>query len=107
PEYDRIERRLSPTIEGLAAAQPVDVWHKPATGPVSDLIWAPEIHHIDGAWYVSFAAAPSREIKDHLFQHRIYILMGRGANPLDGPSELAGRMDTKRDTFCLDATCFR
>lgn len=107
PEYDRIELRRAPTIAGLATAQPVDVWRKPATGPVSDLIWAPEIHFIDGAWYVYFAAAPSREIKDHLFQHRIYILTTSAANPLAGPWELAGRMDTQRDTFCLDATCFR
>ena len=107
PEYDRIELRRAPTIAGLATAQPVDVWRKPANGPVSDLIWAPEIHFIDGAWYVYFAAAPSREIKDHLFQHRIYILTTSAANPLEGPWELAGRMDTQRDTFCLDATCFR
>ena len=107
PEYDRIELRRSPTIEGLATAQPVDVWRKPATGPVSELIWAPEIHFIDGAWYVYFAAAPSREIKDHLFQHRIYILASRATDPVAGSWELAGRMDTKRDTFCLDATCFR
>lgn len=107
PEYDRIELRRSATIAGLAAAKPVDVWHKPDTGPMSELIWAPEIHHIDGAWYVYFAAAPSREIKDGLFQHRIYILGTHAANPLEGPWEVKGHMDTGRDTFCLDATCFR
>jgi GH43 family beta-xylosidase len=107
PEYDRIELRRSMTIAGLAAAQPVDVWHKPDTGPMSDLVWAPEIHYIDGAWYVYFAAAPSREIKDGLFQHRIYILSTNASNPLAGPWETRGRMDTGRDTFCLDATCFR
>jgi GH43 family beta-xylosidase len=107
PEYDRVELRRSATIAGLAAAKPVDIWHKPDTGSMSDLIWAPEIHHIDGAWYVYFAAAPSREIKDGLFQHRIYILSTNAANPLEGPWEVKGRMDTGRDTFCLDATSFR
>jgi GH43 family beta-xylosidase len=106
PEYDRIELRRSATIAGLATGKPVDVWRKPDAGPMSDLIWAPEIHYIDGAWFVYFAAAPSREIKDGLFQHRIYVLGTSAANPLDGPWEVCGRMDTARDTFCLDATSF-
>ena len=106
PEYDRVELRRSATLAGLATAQPVDVWHKPDSGPMSDLIWAPEIHYLDGAWYVYVAAAPSREILDGLFQHRIYALTTRAANPLEGPWGVVGRMDTGRDTFCLDATAF-
>jgi GH43 family beta-xylosidase len=107
PEYDRIELRRARTIAGLATATAVDVWRKPDTGPLSDLIWAPEIHHIDGAWYVYFAAAPSREIKDDLFQHRIYVLTSAAEDPLAGQWRVAGRMDTGLDTFCLDATTFR
>jgi GH43 family beta-xylosidase len=106
PEYDRIELRRARTLEGLADAAPLDVWHKPAAGPLADLIWAPEIHYLQGAWYVYFAAAPSREILDGLFQHRIYILTTTAANPLEGPWQLAGRMETGRDSFCLDATTF-
>jgi GH43 family beta-xylosidase len=107
PEYDRIELRRSPTIAGLATATPVNIWHKPGTGPMGDLIWAPEIHRIEGAWYVYFAAAPSREIKGELFQHRIYMLTTTARNPLEGPWQVKGRMDTDLDTFCLDATTFR
>ena len=47
--------------------------------------WAPEIHFNQGAWYVYFAAAPSRAIKDDLFQHRVYAISTTAANPLDGP----------------------
>jgi GH43 family beta-xylosidase len=114
PEYDRVELRRSRTIAGLATAQPVVIWRKPQSGPMSDLIWAPEIHYIDGAWYVYFAAAPSREIRDGLFQHRIYVLTmggpqssgGSDKDPLKGQWHVAGRMDTGLDTFCLDATTF-
>jgi len=106
PEYDRVELRRSPTIAGLATAPAVVIWRKPASGPMSDLIWAPEIHHIDGAWYVYVAAAPSREIRDGLFQHRIYILTTASPDPLAGTWQVAGRMDTGLDTFCLDATTF-
>jgi len=48
PAYDRIEVRRARTIAELATATPVDVWHKPDIGPLSELIWAPEIHRING-----------------------------------------------------------
>lgn len=106
PQYDRIELRRARTIAGLAAAQTVDVWRKPDTGPYCELVWAPEIHFNGGAWYIYFAAAPSREIKDKLFQHRMYAIRNTGANPLEGEWEFMGQVDTGIDSFCLDATTF-
>lgn len=112
PQYDRIELRRAKTIDELATAKKVDVWHKPDTGAYSELIWAPEIHYNinpqDGtaAWYVYFAAAPSREIKDKLFQHRMYAIRNSHVNPLEGEWEFMGQVDTGIDTFCLDATTF-
>ena len=106
PEYDRLELRRARTIAALAAAPPVDVWRKPPSGPYSDLIWAPELHHVFGAWHIYFAAAPSREIKDGLFQHRIYLVSTAAANPLEGDWSPPVRVDTGLDSFCLDATTF-
>lgn len=106
PLYDRIELRRATTIAGLATAPTVDAWHKPETGPYSELVLAPELHFNDGAWYVYFAAAPSRAIKDALFQHRMYAIRNRHANPLEGEWEFMGQVDTGIDSFCLDATTF-
>jgi GH43 family beta-xylosidase len=106
PQYDRIELRRAKTIEGLVSAQTRDVWRKPAAGPYSELIWAPEIHFNQGAWYIYFAAAPSREIKDKLFQHRMYALRNDSPNPLEGTWEFKCQVDTGIDSFCLDATTF-
>lgn len=106
PMYGGIELRRATTIEGLADAEPKIVWTKPETGPYSELIWAPEIHFNQGAWYVYFAAAPSREIKDELFQHRMYAIKCSDTNPVDGEWEFCGQIDTGIDTFCLDATTF-
>ena len=112
PAYDRIELRRAKTIAELATAKTVDAWHKPDTGPYSELIWAPEIHFNkdpqsgESAWYVYFAAAPSREIKDKLFQHRMYAIRNSAANPLEGEWEFMGQVDSGIDTFCLDATTF-
>lgn len=106
PAFDRIELRRSRTIAGLATAPTVDVWLKPGSGPFSELIWAPELHQIFGTWVVFFAAAPSRAIKDDLFQHRMYAITTPAANPLDGPWTAPVRVETGIDTFCLDATSF-
>lgn len=106
PAYDGVELRRAQTIAGLAEAEPVMVWRKPDSGPYSDLIWAPEIHHNMGAWYVYFAAAPSREIEDGLFQHRMYAISTRADNPLAGDWTFEGRIDSGMDSFCLDATTF-
>ncbi len=106
PQYDRIELRRARSIAGLASAPTVDVWTKPDTGPYSELLWAPEIHFNQGAWYVYFAAAPSREIKNKLFQHRMYALRNSAPNPLQGSWEFMGQIDSGIDSFCLDATTF-
>lgn len=106
PAYDGIELRRAKTIAGLAEANTVMVWRKPDSGPYSDLVWAPEIHFNRGAWYVYFAAAPSREIKDELFQHRMYAISTHADNPLEGEWKFEGQIDTGLDTFCLDATTF-
>lgn len=106
PAYDRIELRRARTIAELPAAPTVDVWHKPATGPNSELIWAPEIHRVFDTWVVYFAAAPSREIKDDLFQHRMWAITSTAENPLDGAWSAPVRVDSGIDAFCLDATAF-
>lgn len=107
PQYDRIEIRRALTVEGLADAPVFDVWHKPDTGPYSELIWAPELHFNDGAWYVYFAAAHTRAL-DHLgmFQHRMYAVRNTAKDPLGGAWEFMGQIDSGIDSFCLDATTF-
>ncbi|HBQ76535.1 MAG TPA: alpha-N-arabinofuranosidase, partial [Exiguobacterium sp.] len=71
PEYDRIELRRARSLHELRDAEAVTSWIKPETGPMSDLIWAPELHRIHGKWYLYFAAAKSREIVNGLFDHRM------------------------------------
>ncbi|MEO6003192.1 MAG: glycoside hydrolase family 43 protein [Opitutus sp.] len=106
PQYDRIELRRARTIAGLPTAEKVDVWRKPDTGPYSELIWAPEIHYHRSTWFIYFAAAPSREIKDDLFQHRMYVISTAAENPLTGEWTFGGQVDTGVASFCLDATTF-
>lgn len=106
PEYDRIEVRRSASLEGLADAEPVVVWRKYETGVMSANIWAPEIHFISGAWYIYFAAARTAETNDGLFDHRMFVLENRSANPLEGVWENKGQIAANWESFSLDATTF-
>lgn len=106
PEYDRLEIRKAATLAGLTHARPEIVWCKPETGPMSELIWAPELHFINDKWYIYFAAAPSQEIVDGLFQHRMYVFECTDTDPQKGRWIEKGRIRTQFDSFSLDATHF-
>lgn len=106
PEYDRIEIRRSKTLQGLGEAEPVVAWRKYETGPLSANIWAPEIHFIQGKWYIYFAAARTTETNDGLFDHRMYVLENDSANPLEGTWTEKGKIRTQWESFALDATTF-
>ncbi|WP_145599883.1 glycoside hydrolase family 43 protein [Yersinia frederiksenii] len=106
PEYDRLELRRAESLTGLAQAEAVTVWNKPQQGSMSALIWAPELHFIEGKWYLYFAAAHSPEIAGGLFQHRMFALECDATNPLTGKWIEKGRIATPLDSFSLDATHF-
>src|SRR3954465_2417115 len=61
PEYDRIVLRRAKTLAGPASAPGTGIWRRHATGEMANHIWAPELHFIDGKWYVYFAAGRSSD----------------------------------------------
>lgn len=107
PAYDRIEIRRAESIPSLREAAPVTVWRKHDKGQMSNLIWAPELHFIEGKWYIYFAATDTPEIIDGLFCHRIFVLENDSKNPLEGTWTEKGQLKTNWESFCLDATTFR
>lgn len=106
PEYDRIELRSADSLEGLAEAAGKTIWVKHETGLMSANIWAPEIHYIDGSWYVYFAAAHTSETKDGLFDHRMFVLENQSEDPMEGEWTEKGQIKTQWESFALDATTF-
>jgi GH43 family beta-xylosidase len=102
PEYDRIEIRSSKTINGIKEAQPVVIWRKHDKGPMGNHIWAPELHQIDGKWYIYFAAGSAEE----KWKIRIYALSNASEDPTKGEWKEEGQIVTKVDKFTLDATTF-
>ncbi|UBU11010.1 family 43 glycosylhydrolase [Nonomuraea gerenzanensis] len=102
PEYDRIVLRRATTVQGLATAPESVIWRRHTTGEMGAHIWAPEIHFINGRWYVYFAAGRA----DDVWRIRMYVLENAAANPLTGTWTERGRITTPWDTFSLDATTF-
>ena len=102
PEYDRIVLRRSRTLSGLTEAGESVIWKKHTDGDMGAHIWAPEIHHIDGAWYVYFAAAPA----DDVWKIRMWVLENTHRDPFQGSWTERGQIATAWDTFALDATTF-
>lgn len=107
PQYDRLAIRRADSLEGLRDAEEVVVWRKPETGPMSQLIWAPELHHIDGKWYIYFAATHTQALDAlGMFQHRMFAIECADRDPLSGTWIEKGQINTPFDTFALDATTF-
>ena len=102
PEYDRIEIRKSKTINGIKDAQPVVVWRKKSQGPMGNHIWAPELHRIDGKWYIYFAAGSAED----KWKIRMYALSNPSKDPTKGSWTEEGQVKSNIDHFSLDATTF-
>lgn len=108
PEYDRIEVRRARSVEALAGAEPVTVWRRHREGPQSWHVWAPELHRIDGAWYLYFAAGEAQDV----WKIRPYVLECREADPLTGGWTEKGKIQAAAgdpfsfEDFSLDATTF-
>ena len=64
------------------------VWRAPDQGPYSRQVWAPELHRLDGRWYIYFAASDGNNA-----EHRAYVLAADSDDPL-GEYTLHGPMET-------------
>jgi len=102
PEYDRIELRRARTLGDFSSAEPKMIWRKHDKGIMGAHIWAPEIHNIDGKWYVYFAAGKAEE----KWAIRQYVLECDSADPFEGDWTEKGEIEMNWDSFTLDATTF-
>lgn len=108
PAYDGIVLRCAESLEALAAAPETEIWHKHESGPMSKHIWAPELHYIDGHWYIYFAGGEEEDI----WKIRPYVLMCDGRDPMKDSWHECGKMqaapedDFSFQAFSLDMTVF-
>jgi len=102
PEYDRLELRRARSIAGLSTAEPKVIWRKHEKGAMSRHIWAPELHFIDGRWFVYFGAS----MDDDPWKIRLFALENTSPDPMRGEWIERGQIRTHADGFTLDATSF-
>ena len=69
--------KLSEVTKGTG----VKVWSAPGTGWNRENIWAPELHYIDGRWYIYYAAGPTGPAGAEFSNQRSGVLESVGANP--------------------------
>ncbi|HEX3797745.1 MAG TPA: glycoside hydrolase family 43 protein [Verrucomicrobiae bacterium] len=89
------------SIPDLVHARKKVVWTPPASGPYSKDIWAPEIHFLDGKWYIYFAAD---SLDNH--SHRVWILENPSRDPLQGSWTMKGKLADASDKWAIDASVF-
>lgn len=111
-QYDRIVIRRAKTIEGLSSAEEKVIYTKaPLEGNKSPHVWAPEIHFIDGDWYIYYATTVSNT---DVWQIRPHVLKCSGnldpmvkSNWQDlGQMRKVNSSDMAFKGFSLDATVF-
>lgn len=106
--YDRIILRKSETVSGLRGATEHTIWKAHSSGIMAKHIWAPEIHNINGIWYIFFAAGDS----DNIWNIRPYALRCKGNDPVSDCWEELGRIqpcladESSFTSFSLDMTYF-
>jgi GH43 family beta-xylosidase len=71
--------RKSPTLAGLATAPNVQVWSD-TTSTRNTNIWAPELHFLDGRWYLYYSAGQSGVACCD--SQRTHVLESSGTDPM-------------------------
>ena len=108
PAYDKIVLRRADSLKELQSAEETVIWTKHESGEMSKHIWAPELHYLDGKWYVYFAAGE----RDDIWKIRPFVLECADEDPITGTWVEKGKMQRSDDdiysfeAFSLDATVF-
>ena len=89
------------SMASLSSAPKKIVWTPPPTGPYSHDIWAPEIHFLEGKWYIYFAADTADNTT-----HRIFVLENSSPDPFQGRWEMKGKISDASDKWAIDASVF-
>jgi GH43 family beta-xylosidase len=74
------------------------VWESPSGQPYSRELWAPELHDLDGKWYI-YVAADDGDNQNH----RMYVLEGTSQDP-QGKYVLKGQITDPTNKWAIDGT---
>ncbi len=73
------------------------------SGSLYSNVWAPELHYVDGNWYIYVAMC---EGTTDNAAHRMYCLKGTSQDPTD-PFKMMGKVTDSTDKWAIDGTVFQ
>ncbi|WP_324672310.1 glycoside hydrolase family 43 protein [Hymenobacter sp. GOD-10R] len=92
--------RKTAKVSELGSAVSTIIWTPPSNGGNSRNIWAPELHFLDGKWYVYFTAGPGADAGQ-----RTWVLENPAADPTTGTWTEKGRVyNPTEDYWAIDGT---
>jgi GH43 family beta-xylosidase len=89
-------------VSEVSTSKPALVWTPPATGPNSTQIWAPELHFLDGKWYIYYTAS-DKAAADDAHRH-VFVLENASPDPTTGTWVDKSKVNTRYTG--LDGTVF-
>ena len=98
---NRLELWKTANMAGLSNAAHITIWKPPAGKPFSKDIWAPELHFLQGKWYMYFAADDGNNKN-----HRLYVLENSSPDPMQGNWLLKGSVSDITHKWAIDASVF-
>lgn len=95
---DGIWVNRSARLEDIGVNHWKRIWLAPAGTAWSKQIWAPELHFLQGKWYVYFTADDGDNAR-----HRMYVLEGTSDDP-QAPFIFKGKIAAPGDRWAIDGT---
>lgn len=98
---NRVDLWKTNNLADLKTAQRKTIFTPPTNTAYSKELWAPEIHFLQGKWYVYFAADDGRNDN-----HRMYVLENEAADPMQGSWTFKGKVADPADKWAIDGDVF-
>ncbi|HEV7622996.1 MAG TPA: glycoside hydrolase family 43 protein [Amnibacterium sp.] len=89
-------------LTGIDSGTQHRIWAAPVDGPQSQAVWAPELHHVGGHWYVYFAATTADRNNAN---HRMFVLESASDDPLSTYTD-RGPVSGAASRWAIDGTRF-
>lgn len=90
-EEDKVIVWRTKDITDLRNAEKKELW-RPKESHNSFHLWGPEIHRLNGKWYIYFTADDGQ-----LDNHQMYVVENESTDPFEGEFKMKGRIKTDKD----------
>lgn len=100
-----LKLRETERMEDLGEAEPLVIWSPPEGTEYSQHIWAPEIHYLDGKWYVYYAATYDDGTEHSMDRNRrMFALENSSDSPMNTNWVFKGKVADQADHWAIDGT---